>query len=97
MDKEKLSKQSLIFGIISLVLCDTGILGIIFGAIGKGKAKAFAAQNEGVLTGKAKIGKILSTLGVVFGIICLVSWVLIIVACVASPDFRKALLSAYGF
>ncbi len=84
MDKEKLSKQSLIFGIISLVLAEGGILGIIFGAIGKAKAKAFAAQNEGIVTGKAKVGKILSTLGLVFGIIMTIFWVIYIIVIAAA-------------
>ena len=79
MDKEKLSTQSLVFGIISLVLAEGGILGIIFGAIGKAKAKAFAEQNGGVVTGKAKVGKILSTLGLVFGIIMTVFWVIYVI------------------
>ncbi len=84
MDKEKLSTQSMIFGIISLVLSSGGILGIIFGAIGKAKAKAFAAQNEGIVTGKAKVGKILSTLGLVFGIVMTVLWVVYIIVVAAA-------------
>ena len=67
MDKEKLSTQSLVFGIISLVLAEGGILGIIFGAIGKSRAKAFAEQNDGVLTGKAKkISPLMYVLAVLF-------------------------------
>lgn len=97
MDKEKLSTQSLVFGILSLALTEIGLLGIIFGAIGKSKAKAFAQLNDGVVTGKAKVGKILSTLGLVFGIIALVCTAIMIVAAIASPDFRQALLQSYGF
>lgn len=100
MDKNKLSTQSLVFGILSLALADTGILGIIFGAIGKSRAKAFAEQNDGVLTGKAKVGSILAKLGFVFGIICLVCWALILVACILSPEFRQAFFEGvleYGF
>ena len=92
MDKEKLSTQSLVFGIISLVLAEGGILGIIFGAIGKAKAKAFAEQNGGVVTGKAKVGKILSTLGLVFGIIMtvfLVIYVILIAVGAANGAFNN--------
>ena len=96
MDKEKLSTQSLVFGILSLVATSTGLLGVIFGAIGKSKAKAFAAANDGVLVGKAKAGKILSTLGLVFGIIALVCLALVIVLCITNPDFRQALAAEYG-
>lgn len=96
MNKDKLSTQALTFGILSLVFVELSILGIIFGAIGKAKAKAFAAENDGVLTGKAKVGKILATLGLVFSIICLVCFVIILVACIASPEFRQALMAQYG-
>ena len=92
MDKEKLSTQSLVFGIISLVLAEGGILGIIFGAIGKAKAKAFVEQNGGVVTGKAKVGKILSTLGLVFGIIMtvlLVIYVILIAVGAANGAFNN--------
>lgn len=97
MEKNKLATQSLVFGILSLVLTECGILGIIFGAIGKAKAKAFAAQNDGVVTGKAKVGKILSTLGLVFGIICLVCVVIIAIVAVAVPEVRQEILNVYGF
>ena len=101
MNKEKLSTQSLVFGILSLVLSEGGILGIIFGAIGKAKAKAFAEQNGGVLTGKAKVGKILSTLGLVFGIITLVCLALIVTFMIVSPEFRQGFMqeitTTYGF
>ena len=80
--KEKLSQQSLIFGILGLVFCESGILGLIFSIIGLSKAKKLAAENGGQLEGKAKTGKILSTLGLVFSIIGLVC--VIIIAAVAS-------------
>lgn len=76
--KEKLSKQSLIFGILGLVFCESSILGIIFSAIGLAKAKKYAAEN-GQLEGKAKTGKILATLGLVFSIICLVIYIIVII------------------
>lgn len=69
--KNKLSQNSLIFGILGLVFCESGILGIIFSAIGLSNAKKYAAE-AGELTCKAKTGKILATLGLVFSIISLV-------------------------
>ncbi len=97
MDKEKLSTQSLVFGILSLLFTELSILGIIFGAVGKSKAKKFAELNEGVVTGKAKVGKILSTLGLVFSIICLVVTVILVVVAVTNPAFRQQLSQVYGF
>ena len=46
MDKEKLSTQSLVFGILSLVFTECSILGIIFGAVGKSKAKIYEKSNK---------------------------------------------------
>ena len=59
----------LVFGILSMVL--PAIFGIIFGAIAVHKAKAFPEQ-----TGMVKAGKILGTLGLVFGIIATVGSVI---------------------
>lgn len=97
MDKEKLSTQSLVFGILSLVFTECSILGIIFGAVGKSKAKKFAELNEGVVTGKAKVGKILSTLGLVFSIICLVVTVILVIVMATNPAFRQQMGQVYGF
>ena len=97
MDKEKLSTQSLVFGILSLLFTELSILGIIFGAVVKSKAKKFAELNEGVVTGKAKVGKILSTLGLVFSIICLVVTVILVIVMVTNPAFRQQMSQVYGF
>ncbi|MBQ5487369.1 MAG: hypothetical protein IIT70_00740, partial [Clostridia bacterium] len=83
--------------ILSIVATSTGLLGIIFGAIGKSKAKAFAAANDGVLVGKAKVGKILSTLGFVFGIIAFVFVIILVVLCITNPEIRQAVSAEYGF
>ena len=80
--KDKLSSGSLTFGILGLVFCGSGILGLIFSAIGLSKAKKYAAE-VGALEGKAKTGKILATLGLVFSIIALIIWIIfsIVSAC----------------
>ncbi len=85
--------NTLVFGILGLVL--GSIFGIIFGAIGKKKAKEFTAQG-GELAGASKVGFILSKLAFIFGIIGVVCYGIIIIACIASSDFRDALLSQYG-
>ena len=58
--------NTLVFGILSLVF--TSILGIIFGSIGRKKGKEFIEQG-GEPTGAAKVGFILSKIGVILGII----------------------------
>ena len=93
--KQKLSSGSLTFGILGLIFCSTGLLGLIFSAIGRSKAKKYA-EEAGELTGKAKAGKVLATIGLVFSIINLVCWAIIIIACSASPSFRQSLMQTYG-
>ena len=81
----------------SLALCSAfGIFAVIFGAIGKSKAKKFIAEG-GQLAGASKVGYILSKIAFVLGIISLVCYAIIITACIASPEFRNALLAEYGF
>ena len=58
------------FGILSLVFAGTGIIGLIFAIIGLSKSKKFVAQN-GSLFGSAKVGKILSIIGLVSSIVML--------------------------
>ena len=70
--------SALPFGILSLVFCGSGILGLIFAIIGKKKAKAYAAE-VGQLDGKAKVGSILATVGLILSIIMMVYWVFIII------------------
>lgn len=87
--KNKLASGSLTFGILGLIFCESGLLGIIFSAIGLSKAKKYAAE-AGELTGKAKTGKILATLGLVFSIISLVCIIIIaIVSAVAGNALKQ--------
>lgn len=68
---EKLSSSALTMGILALVFAEfpfLSFLGIIFGALGLGKAKAFTAS-AGNLYGKAKVGRILSLVGLIISIV----------------------------
>ncbi len=77
--KEKLPKStaSLVLGIFSIITCFCyGLPGIILGVIGFMQAKqAIAINNENLDTyegvGNANAGKIMSIIGVVFGVIYL--------------------------
>ena len=69
----------LVFGILSIVF--TSIVGIILGAIGRSKGKKYI-QADGTLTGSAKVGYILSLVGLILGII--VTVYIIIMAIVAA-------------
>ena len=70
----------LVFGILSLALCGFfGILGIIFGAIGRGKGKSYVAQG-GTLTGASKVGYILALVGLILGIVVAVIYLIAFIA-----------------
>lgn len=69
------SKKALIFGILSVALGELGILGLIFAILGKKEAKKYEAS-FGQLSGKAKVGSILSTVGLILSIAMIVFYVL---------------------
>ena len=69
----------LVFGILSLVF--SSIVGIILGAIGRKKGKAYIAQG-GELTGASKVGFILCKVGIILGIVATI--VIIIYAIIAA-------------
>ena len=71
----------LVLGILSLVF--GSLVGIILGAIGRNKARAYVNAG-GELSGKAKVGSILSKLGIIFGIIELVLIVIYAIIFVAT-------------
>ena len=76
--------NTLVFGILSLAVCGFfGILGIIFGAIGRSKGKNYVLQG-GTLTGASKVGFILSLVGLILGIVTLVVCVVVIVIALTS-------------
>ena len=72
----------LTMGILAVALCSFGIPGIIFGAIGKNKAKAYV-DYYGETTGQVKAGSIMSKIGLIIGIIMTVIWVLDIILVIA--------------
>jgi len=79
-----LSTPILVFGILGLSFACipyVNFLGIIFSAIAKKKVKQFLACG-GVLSGKAKVGNILATVGLIIGIIFTVIFAIIITAAI---------------
>ena len=71
------------FGIVATALSELGIPGIILGAIGRKKANIFASEHGGQVFGKAKVGRILSTVGFGLGIGMTVFWVIYFIALIA--------------
>lgn len=90
--------SNLIMGILSIVFAETfflSFLGIIFGAIGCGKAKRLERSGHPI-TGKAKVGRILSKIGLILGIILtvlfviyLASIILLIIEGIGHSDFNS--------
>ena len=76
----------LVWGIVGLSFALSfylSFLGIIFSAIAKGKVKQFLAEG-GVLAGKAKIGSILATVGLILGIIFTVIFAIVIIGLIVA-------------
>lgn len=76
------ARSLMIIGIIAAALAELGIPGIILGAIGLKKAKAFIAE-YGSTWGMSKAGRILSKVGLILGIVMTIVWTIYIVAMVA--------------
>lgn len=82
-EKNSAAKSALVWGILSLALAFyTGLLGIIFACVGFSKANKYKKLNNGVLDGKAKVGRGLSIGGLCVGIALVALFVLIIFATV---------------
>ena len=76
---------ALILGIISIIIAwSLSIVGIILSAIGIASSSKLKSQNGGEYpTGKAKVGAVLSKIGLPLSIICLlIHIILIIVVCI---------------
>ena len=67
----------MVWGILGLAFSESGLLGLIFSIIGRKKAKTFLLEN-GQLFGQAKVGGILSKVGLIVSIIMMVFWVIYI-------------------
>lgn len=82
----------LVFGILSLALGP--ILAIIFGALGIGKAKSYVAAG-GQYAGKIKVGKILSTIGLICGIVGTVLLVIFIILLITGRATFNSIYNNY--
>ena len=77
------------WGILSLVF--SGVLGLIFAIIGRNKAKNY----PGTLTGAAKVGAILSKVGLILNIVALVVYAIVIIAVIAGGNSLSGLSGLY--
>ena len=96
--ERSLAKSTLIFGILGIAFPCTfylAFLGIIFGIVAMSKAKKYVASGY-VLTGKAKVGKILGTVGMILGIVLTVILVFIIIAAIVAATTSSNYYSSYG-
>ena len=63
--------KALVFGILGLAFCETGILGLIFSIIGLSKANNYI-RNYGNISNQVRIGKRLSIAGLIVSIVMIV-------------------------
>ena len=63
------------FGLLAAILCSFGIPGLIFAIIAKKKIKNYLAAG-GQLTGRAKAGSIMATIGLIVSIVMTVIWLI---------------------
>lgn len=80
--RESCAKKSLVLGIISLAI--GSVPGFILALVGKNQVKKYEYLNGGVVNGKAKVGKILTTIGIPYGILTFVYHIITIVGVIAS-------------
>ena len=67
--------EVLTYGILASALCGTGIMGIIFGVIGRKKVNQYLLENNGMTCGQVTAGSITSRVGLIIGIVMTVFWV----------------------
>ena len=77
-EKAGISTKALVFGILAIALSETVILGIVFG----------------VIDGKAKVGNILGLLGIIFGFVSIIYWIIIGVGACSTNALKDALNNA---
>ncbi|MGN0453503.1 MAG: hypothetical protein ACI4GZ_06890 [Ruminococcus sp.] len=90
------SMKTMIFGIIGLVLAESGIAGLIFSILSLKEAKKYQA-NFGQLTGKAKVGKILGNIGLIVSIIMIAFWAIYILVVIIAAIAAAASSSYYYY
>ena len=78
---ETAAKKSLIFGILSLAI--GSVVGFIFALLSARQVRKYADLNGGYVSGKAKAGKILSTIGIPYGIVSFI-YAIVVIAGIAS-------------
>lgn len=100
VDERNLSKSTLIMGILSIAFASSfylSFLGIIFGAIAKGKAKAYTAAGY-PLTGRAKVGSILGKVGFILGIVLtVILFIYLIIAIISCATYSNSYSSYYYY
>ncbi|MBR4168834.1 MAG: hypothetical protein IKR47_03795 [Lachnospiraceae bacterium] len=82
--------EVLTMGILACALCGTGIMGIIFGTIGKKKVRQYLAENNGMTCGQVTAGSITSKVGFILGIVMTCFWVIYIAVIVGAIAFAIA-------
>ncbi len=70
--------QVLVFGIIGLALCETGVLGLIFSIIALTKAKNYV-NTYGPISTQVNTGRRLAIAGLIISIIMIVFWIAFII------------------
>ena len=91
-NEREMSKSTLIWGILGIAFgCSfyLSFLGIIFGAIGLGKAKNYMAAGY-PLAGRAKTGRILALVGMILGIVLTVFFVIWLIAVIAAASYTSS-------
>ena len=87
----------LVLGILSVAFLGgffTSLVGMILGIVGRKKGKAYIAQG-GTLTGKSKVGFILSKLGFIFGLIETIGVVIYIIVMIIAAIAGTATSYSY--
>ena len=76
---DSLASSSMTLGILALIFCAVPIVGIILASNGRKKAKQYELLT-GQCTGKAKAGRIMSSIALPFAIIYLILFIIYIIA-----------------
>ena len=86
--RESCANKSLVLGIISLAIGSVPVIGsvpsFILALVGKKQVKKYEYLNGGVVNGKAKVGKMLTTIGIPYSILTFVYYIIAIVGAIAS-------------